>query len=380
MEIRASLKTGTGSYQVAAGAKYDLEISIYDVITTWTGLFGGVSSSMVASTLDGAGEVGTILVRINSPGGDLYEGVAIYNLLKEHPAKVITRVDGLAASAASVIAMAGDEILMGGGTEMMLHDPLISVYADAEELRQYAAYLDKTTEGLIDIYEQRTGLGRDEIRQMLLDTTYMGADAAIEKGFATGKTSAAQDQLQRAEAWKNFDISMDAAAVAAMCERHTNRPDGAGVKPMFGLGKQKKKPDEVVEVETGNENTPPEGGADQLSLLSEMNEVAGSLALPLMQAGVTDTEKAKALIDKIEAGVQAELADFEATKAELADVKGKLDATQAKLIAALETKTEAVEQDQDEPEITVEDIRNNKKLGRGEQLAAAEALDKKRGA
>ena len=134
--------------------------------------------------------VRNVTVHINSPGGDVMAGAEIYSALREHSlngeGRVTVIVTGLAASAASVVAMAGDEILMHPVAYMMIHNPWTFAMGDAKELRKTAKVLDVISEGLIGAYERRTGKDRDELKRMLENETWMSAGTAVEEGFADG--------------------------------------------------------------------------------------------------------------------------------------------------------------------------------------------------
>lgn len=127
-----------------------------------------------------------VTVWINSPGGDVFAASIIYTALMEHKGAVTVKIEGLAASAASVIAMAGDKVLMAPTAFLMIHNPWSMGCGDAEELRHTAAVLDEIADGLVLAYEIKTGLPRDTIRQMMADETWMSAQAAIDNGFADG--------------------------------------------------------------------------------------------------------------------------------------------------------------------------------------------------
>ena len=133
--------------------------------------------------------VNEITVRINSPGGDVFDGIAIYNRLKQHKAKIIVQIDGLAASIASIIALAGDEINMGEGALFMIHLPWTFTYGNRKELDMTIERLIDIEEQLVSIYAKKTGLSRIEIKQMLETETWMDADQAIEKGFVDTKSA-----------------------------------------------------------------------------------------------------------------------------------------------------------------------------------------------
>lgn len=134
--------------------------------------------------LKALGDVKTLHVHINSYGGHVSAGSAIYSILKQHQAKVVVHVDGFALSAASVVAMAGDTVIMPGNSMLMIHNPTIRVMGDSRDLRKEADVLDKTRDSMIAAYNGKTGISRDELIRMLDDETWMTADEAVAKGFA----------------------------------------------------------------------------------------------------------------------------------------------------------------------------------------------------
>ncbi|KQZ12408.1 peptidase [Mesorhizobium sp. Root552] len=165
------------------GADADTTISILDVIGEdfWTG--SGVTANRISAALRSIGNK-DIIVRINSPGGDMFEGIAIYNLLCAHPAKVTVEVLGWAASAASIIAMAGDDIRMGLGSFMMVHNAWGMVIGNRHDMREAATLFDQFDAALADIYEARTGMKRADIEQLMDAETFMAAAQTVEYGFA----------------------------------------------------------------------------------------------------------------------------------------------------------------------------------------------------
>lgn len=127
-----------------------------------------------------------ITVWIDSYGGDVFAGAGIYNALKNHNGKVTTKIDGKAMSAASVIAMAGDEILMSPVAIMMIHNPLSVVQGYASDMRKQADVLDEVKESIVNAYQAKTQKSRNQISAMMDDETYMSANSAIKQGFADG--------------------------------------------------------------------------------------------------------------------------------------------------------------------------------------------------
>ncbi len=158
-------------------------ISIYDVIGEdfWTG--GGFTAKRMSAALRSIGK-NDVTVKINSPGGDMFEGIAIYNLLREHPAKVTIDVMGWAASAASIIAMAGDDIRMGLGTFMMVHNAWGVVIGNRHDMADASTLFEGFDGAIADIYQARTGLDAKAIAKLMDAETFMGASDAVAKGFA----------------------------------------------------------------------------------------------------------------------------------------------------------------------------------------------------
>lgn len=143
------------------------------------------SATSFRDALKELGDVSTINLSINSGGGSVFDGIAIYNMLKSHKATVNVYVEGLAASIASVIAMAGDTITMRSGSMMMVHMPWTLSQGNAEEMRRTADTLEKTGDSIVDIYSERTGISPDDIRNIMNDETWLSAEEAVEQGWAT---------------------------------------------------------------------------------------------------------------------------------------------------------------------------------------------------
>lgn len=132
--------------------------------------------------------VNELEVRINSPGGDVFDGFAIYNRLMQHPAKKTVYVDGLAASIASLIALAGDEIIMGEGALYMIHLPWTMAYGNRNGLDNTINRLMDVEEQMISVYAKKTKKSRSEIKSLLEKETWMDAEQAIEEGFVDSKS------------------------------------------------------------------------------------------------------------------------------------------------------------------------------------------------
>lgn len=166
-------------------AKNSAEITIYGTIgSSWWD--ESISANQFAKDLKALGDdIEEITVRLNSGGGSVFDGLAIRSLLKNHKATVTVRVDGWAASIASIIAMAGDKIIMAKGSMMMVHNPATSLWGgEAKDFREVADFLDKVRDSLLTVYADRTGLSADELIEMMDAETWMSAEEAVEKGFA----------------------------------------------------------------------------------------------------------------------------------------------------------------------------------------------------
>lgn len=157
---------------------------LYDPVDSY-GEWWGVSSKEFAAALDGLGDgVTQINLFINSPGGEVWEGIAIGNALKAHPAKVIVTVEGIAASIASVIAMAGDEVIMARNAELMIHEASGLCVGQAVDMRDLADQLDRIGANLASAYADRAGGTPDEWRALMRDETWFSADEAVKAGLA----------------------------------------------------------------------------------------------------------------------------------------------------------------------------------------------------
>lgn len=175
---------------VRASGERKAEVLVYGSIgdDPWGG--ESVTAKGFIEDLKALGALDEILVRINSPGGAVTDGVAIYNALRAAKAKVTTQIDAAAYSIASIIAMAGDQIVMASNALMMIHDPWTLAMGNAEDMRRAAEVLDKHAEVLVDTYASRTGLEAGRVRELMKAETWMSADEAVSMGFATSKIEA----------------------------------------------------------------------------------------------------------------------------------------------------------------------------------------------
>jgi len=184
--LPSALERWNGGIRAAAGD--DNSISIFDVIGRdyWD---EGVTAKRIAGVLRSMnGE--DVTVNINSPGGDMFEGLAIYNLLREYQGKVTVKVLGIAASAASIIAMAGDEIQIGRGAFLMIHNCWVVAMGNRHDFAQLVESLEPFDRAMADIYASRSGQDMAAIHKLMDAESYIGGSDAVEKGLADSLMSA----------------------------------------------------------------------------------------------------------------------------------------------------------------------------------------------
>lgn len=197
-------------YKIEALSDDEAEIMIYDYIG-WpyndAGEFVRALSEM---------KQGKITIRINSPGGDVFDAVSMFNALQSHKSKIITRVESLAASAASFIALAGKEVQAYKNAMLMIHNAWAYSSGNQYDLREIADILGKIDENMVDIYTEQSNVGKKEIRDMMKAETWMTAKEAKEKGFI--------DTIIDGKAAKAaFDLSMFANAPEGIQEEQEGR-------------------------------------------------------------------------------------------------------------------------------------------------------------
>lgn len=201
------------------------EIFLYGIIGVDPMFWGeGVTATQFAKDLKALGKVDTIDLRINSDGGIVTDARAIYSLLNEHPAKIVTHIDGIAASAASIVAMVGAEILIAEGGFVMIHNARMGVWGEAADLERGATVLRTVNETVIETYAARTGNSAKKIADWMDAETWFTGTEAVKNGFADRvvenmKVAAC---LTQGERFKNLPAALRpnrlraAAAIAAM--------------------------------------------------------------------------------------------------------------------------------------------------------------------
>lgn len=185
-------------------------ISVFDVIGQdfWSG--EGVTAKRVAGALRALG-AGPVTVNVNSPGGDLFEGLAIYNLLREHKGEVTVKVLGVAASAASIIAMAGDKVEIARAAFLMIHNTWVVAVGNRNDMRDIADQLEPFDRAMAGIYAERTGMDEKAIGKLMDKETWIGGDDAVSQGFADALLAADAVKPAEGKAKARAERRMEAA-------------------------------------------------------------------------------------------------------------------------------------------------------------------------
>jgi len=166
------------NYKINNKSETEAEVLIYEEIDAYWGMGAKSFISQLKSL-----KQKDVTVRINSAGGSVFDGIAIYNVIKDSDKNITVKIDGLAASIASVIAMAGKKVIMADNAMMMIHNPWNGIWGDAEDMRSMAELLDKIKETIITSYKNKTGLEESVISKMMDEETWMTAKEAKEFGF-----------------------------------------------------------------------------------------------------------------------------------------------------------------------------------------------------
>lgn len=201
--FRAQLRQGTSWYRIQDQADSDTAvIYLYDEIGYW-----GTTAERFVDELK-AITAPKIRLHINSPGGEVFDALAIYNTLKAHSANVHVVIDGIAASAASFIAQAGDKITIGRNAMVMIHDAAGLTWGNATDMRSFADLLDTLSDNIADIYAYRAGGTVESWRERMRDESWYTGSEAVANGLADEQTDPDPDPDEPAEMRNNWDLSI----------------------------------------------------------------------------------------------------------------------------------------------------------------------------
>jgi len=186
---------GKSWYSIQAKGAQTADVNIYEEIGYW-----GVTAQSFVTDIKALGDVKLINLHINSPGGSVIDGTAIYNVLKNHEARIVVHIDGAAFSMGSLIAMSGDHINMAANGLMMVHNPQGGTFGEAKDLRKTADIIDKMATNMVNTYAGRTGIDAETVTDLLNEETWMNAEEALDFGFIDEITG-------EIEVAANFDLN-----------------------------------------------------------------------------------------------------------------------------------------------------------------------------
>lgn len=203
---------GRGQFRAEATGSTEATIWLYDVIVR-DDYWGGVSALTLGKALAEYRDADVIHLRIDSPGGDVFAGRAMEQLISEHPARIISHVDGFAASAASYVARSAPEVLISKGGMFMIHKAWTFTYGNADQLIKEAGVLSMIDETLVKTYAEKTGQDPDQLREWIAAETWFNAEKSVEYGFADMIAGASEESEAEAEARATaWDLSAYARA------------------------------------------------------------------------------------------------------------------------------------------------------------------------
>ena len=226
--------TGRG-YVLAAATEAATAPTLYLYDVLGIDAFGGVLARQIVDDLAALGPVDALNVRINSSGGDVFEGIAVYNALRRFPGKVTVHIDGIAASIASLIAMAGDKTVISENAMVMVHRPWTALMGDAPELRRQAEILDKAWSSMLTTYQRRTGRRAATVEQKVADAGgewWMTAAEAVAEGFADVVTKPEKEaQVFGLHRFRHVPAQLAASAAGASAAESPAAPRIAEIAP-----------------------------------------------------------------------------------------------------------------------------------------------------
>lgn len=238
-------------YRIEAAHKGVADIHVYDYIGYW-----GVTAKDFAKDLKALGDVERINLHINSPGGDVFDGTAIYNQLKAHSAHIDTIIEGVAASMGSVIALAGDTVTIAENAYFMIHNPSTGAFGDEHAMARAQKLLAKVKDTMVNLYSDKSGLDTEEVRQLMDEETWYIGQEAVDAGFATDTTEelelAASFDAEHLKSFSNMPAPLRGAFGISGGSSNAPQPTKVPNQPSAAAGTQSK-PKEAIMPE---ENTP----------------------------------------------------------------------------------------------------------------------------
>lgn len=321
----------------------------------------GITPKVISRKLKEAGEeLEDITVRINSPGGSAWDGITIYNMLSNHKAKVTVDVWGIAASAASIIAMAGDEIRMAENAMMMIHNASGCVCGQSQDMREVADILDKLDGTIASTYAARTGNDRATIIEQLRDETWFSAEEAVADGFATSIIPAKKETNKFGAALlSHFKAAPEQARRFFTNESPDGDDDMADIAKMTAEEFKKANPDAANDLYNSGHKDGHECGkteardefASELKALRDAFPDDIQFALDQFDKG-NDVTKAKAeYADTLTAKFAEKDKELSDAKAKVAELEGKLESSTMGEAGPVNTTGTESSNNEDDPEV-----------------------------
>lgn len=230
------------------------------VINIYADIFSGgkCSAECLSKQIDGLKDAKQIDVYINSNGGDVFEGLAIYNALKRSKAKIVTHCDGMAASIASVIFMAGEERVMPKSSFLMIHNAWGGMCGNADEMRKYADDLETVTQASVEIYKANSNLDEDRIKSLMDKETILTAEEAFEFGFATRLEDEEKDGTKQSGTKWLYEIIKKYRAEMTENDEEEGEETTETEPPENEETVEEKEGEENPETDSDNPETPPD--------------------------------------------------------------------------------------------------------------------------
>jgi ATP-dependent Clp protease, protease subunit len=295
-------------YAIQQTENGEAEISLFDEIG-----FGGTSAKEFIGELKAlAGQ--HIHLRVNSVGGSVVEGTAIYNALRRHKGGLTVHVEALAASMASVVAMAGEEVAIADNALIMIHNPWSMSMGDADDLRKEADILDKLKSTLVNAYKRKTGMDADEIADLMDEETWLGAEEAVAMGFADyiedGLEAAAS--ITPAEARSRFDKFSNSMRKPAKTRK---AEEAAPAEVIAEAVVEAPVTDEAVDISTENMSSELQEKVDALQAELSAKVEAEAVAAQAAEDVSKEIETLKGEIDRLSSEVAARDEEISALRA-----------------------------------------------------------------
>lgn len=230
------------------------------VINIYADIYSGgkCSAECLSKQIADLKDAKQIDVYINSNGGDVFEGLAIYNALKRSKAKIVTHCDGMAASIASVIFMAGEERVMPKSSFLMIHNAWGGMVGNAEEMRKYADDLETVTQASVGIYKENSSLSEDEIKSLMDKETILTAEEAFEFGFATRLEDEEKDGTKQSGTKWLYEIIKKYRAELTEDDEEEGEETTETEPPEDEETVEEKEGEENPETDSDNPETPPD--------------------------------------------------------------------------------------------------------------------------